>query len=209
MPRKGQKQPEEAKKKLRQKALEQFKDGMSEETKQKISNTLQGRKFSEEHIKNLSGENHHMYGKHHSEETRKKIRKSEKGCIPWNTGKKCPQLSGENNPNWKGGLTSLKELIRKCFKYRQWRSDIFTRDDFTCVLCGKRDGGELVADHIKAFSVIFHENKIEIMEEALNCEEFWNINNGRTLCKKCHEKTDNYGGRSNKNLTVEKWKYKL
>ena len=27
------------------------------------------------------------------------------------------------------------------------------------------------------------------LSEALACEEFWNINNGRTLCKECHNKT--------------------
>ena len=30
------------------------------------------------------------------------------------------------------------------------------------------------------------------LEQALNCEEFWNINNGRVLCKECHKKTDTY-----------------
>lgn len=29
-------------------------------------------------------------------------------------------------------------------------------------------------------------------EDALMCEEFWNLNNGRTLCKNCHKLTDNY-----------------
>lgn len=29
---------------------------------------------------------------------------------------------------------------------------------------------------------------IKSYEQALNCEELWNINNGRTLCKKCHKK---------------------
>ena len=98
----------------------------------------------------------------------------------------------ENHWNWQGGVTLLSNMIRKCFEYRQWRSDIFTRDDFTCQKCIIR-GGKIVADHIKAFSIILYENKIKTMEEALNCEELWNINNGRTLCQKCHEKTENYG----------------
>jgi len=94
---------------------------------------------------------------------------------------------GEKNKNWKGGITSLLQQIRTCFLYRQWRSDIFTRDDFTCVLCGRKESGKLEADHYpKRFSEIFHENKIKTIEEALECEEFWNINNGRTLCQKCH-----------------------
>jgi len=85
------------------------------------------------------------------------------------------------------------ERIRKSFKYRQWRSDIFTRDSFTCQDCGLHSGlGKTVyleAHHIKQFSKIIEENNIKILEQALNCEELWNINNGRTLCKKCHNKT--------------------
>lgn len=136
---------------------------------------------------------------HHSEKTKKKLSEdkkrlgivppSRKGFAPWNKGKTGYRVlawSGKNNRNWKGGITPLTKQIRFCFKYRQWRSDIFTRDDFTCVLCGKR-GIWIEADHYpKMFSEIFHENKIQNLQQALECEEFWNINNGRTLCRGCH-----------------------
>ena len=93
---------------------------------------------------------------------------------------------GEKNNRWKGGITPLVQQIRHCFKYRQWRSDIFTRDDFICQKCGIR-GGKLEADHFpKMFSTIFHENKIISFGQAESCEEFWNLNNGRTLCRNCH-----------------------
>jgi len=99
------------------------------------------------------------------------------------------KLKGKNHWNWKGGITPLVYQIRHHFKSRQWSSDIFTRDDFTCQLCGVR-GCVIEADHYpKRFTEIFHENKIKSLEQALECEEFWNINNGRTLCKKCHNKT--------------------
>ncbi len=39
---------------------------------------------------------------------------------------------------------------------------------------------------------IFYENKINNLEQAIDCSEFWDINNGRTLCKSCHKK---YGRR--------------
>ncbi len=93
---------------------------------------------------------------------------------------------GEKGSNWKGGISTLVQLIRKSFKYRQWRSDVFTRDDFTCQGCFIR-GGTLHAHHIKYFSVIFSDNEIKTMNDAINCEELWNINNGRTLCKSCHK----------------------
>lgn len=34
-----------------------------------------------------------------------------------------------------------------------------------------------------------YRHKIKSFEEANNCEELWNINNGKTLCRKCHDKT--------------------
>ena len=116
-----------------------------------------------------------------SKETKKKMGESRKG---------------EKSYLWKGGITSLTRQIRHCFEYRQWRSDVLTRDDFTCQKCGIR-GGRLETDHYpKSFADIFSENRIKDLDEALNCEEFWNINNGRTLCKECHKLTENYGNRA-------------
>jgi len=107
-------------------------------------------------------------------------------------GKKRLNMMGKRNPNWRDGITSLRSQIRGSFEYRQWRSDVFTRDDFTCQECGIR-GDRIIADHIKAFSLILEENKITTLKEALDCEELWNINNGKTLCENCHRKTDTFG----------------
>jgi hypothetical protein len=145
----------------------------------------------------------------HSEKTRKKMSENykyhvpknsfKKGHIPWckgikglikpNKGSfKIGQNTGNEHPLWKGGITPLMTSIRHSFKYRQWISDVFTRDNYTCQECNKR-GGTLNAHHIKEFSKIIEENKITALEQALNCEELWNINNGKTLCEKCHNKT--------------------
>lgn len=126
-----------------------------------------------------------------------------KGNIPWTkimkgrfTPKHLENLSkgqigvsvGSKNGRWRGGVGLLTKQIRASFKYRQWRSDVFTKDNFICVLCGKK-GGRMEIDHyLKSFSEIFYENKIKTLQEAWNCEELWNINNGRTLCEKCHNK---------------------
>lgn len=110
------------------------------------------------------------------------------------------KMRGKLSPHWKGGLTSLFDSIRKSFKYRQWISDVFSRDDFTCQKCFNR-GGKLNAHHKKALSIIIRENNIKIFEEAEICEELWNINNGITLCLDCHKKTDSYGFNFKKNNT--------
>lgn len=135
------------------------------------------KKLSEQHKINIGkgmiGKNK---GHKHSENTKIKI------------GLSRQKYKGKNAPNYKGGITVLGELIRTSFKYRQWRSDVFTGQDFTCQDCGIR-GGDLEAHHIKSFSDIIKENNIKTLEQALNCEELWNINNGQTLCKNCHDKT--------------------
>jgi len=140
------------------------------EMKKRYSETKKGIKFSEEHKRKLS-EAHK--GKHRSEEIKRKM----------------SERRGEKSSNWKGGKTLLGKLIRSSFTYRQWRSDIFTRDNFTCQMCGKK-GDWIEADHYpKGFAEILDEYKIKTSEEAIECQELWNINNGRTLCLNCHNKT--------------------
>lgn len=112
------------------------------------------------------------------------------------------KMFGENNPAWKGGKVPLVHLIRKMYEYRQWRSDVYTRDDWTCQSCGLRK--RLEAHHIKPFSFIIEEYKIITLEQARLCDELWNINNGQTLCIDCHKKTDSYAGRGFKKLTTGK-----
>ena len=64
---------------------------LSEEHKQKLSESHKGTHLSEEHKQKISeslkGENSPLYGKHHSEETKKKMSESHKGI-----------QAGENNP---------------------------------------------------------------------------------------------------------------
>jgi hypothetical protein len=83
--------------------------------------------------------------------------------VAWNKGIPNVAFAGEKNPNWKGGITKLNKQIRNCFKYRQWVSDVFTRDDFICQECGKK-GGNLNAHHIKSFSQILEDNNIALIK---------------------------------------------
>jgi hypothetical protein len=126
-------------------------------------------------------------GRNHTQETIEKLKKNHnpksdnnltyqlpKGNIPWNKGI--------------GTSTSLQAKIRSLFKYRQWRSDVFTRDNFTCQECGHR-GRWIEAHHIRRLREILIGNKIKNIYDADGCEELWDINNGQTLCINCHKKT--------------------
>jgi len=99
----------------------------------------------------------------------------------WNKGKPYLQLRGENHHNWKGGITDENRKIRTSIEYKNWRISVFERDDYTCQVCKIR-GGTLNADHIKPF--------------CLYPDLRLSLENGRTLCKDCH---DIHGWKSRKN----------
>jgi len=153
-----------------------------------------------------TGKNNSFYGKKHTRKSLKKMRKAHKGEIPWNKGKKGLQKNlfigkfnklhrGPKHWRWKG-TTPLIIAIRTSTKYKEWRKAVYERDNYTCVGCGvKGNGRNLNAHHIKPLSIIITENNIKTLEQALNCEEIWDIDNGQTLCLKCHYKTDTYANK--------------
>lgn len=131
-------------------------------------------------------------GHKHSEETKRKMSEKKigkrispktefkKGIVPWNKGKKVPQMSGENHPMWKGGVTPKNQALRMSSEQKQWRIQVFERDGYKCQVCGLV-GVFLEAHHIKSFAG-YPELRLD-------------INNGITLCSQCHSLTDNYKGR--------------
>jgi 5-methylcytosine-specific restriction endonuclease McrA len=94
--------------------------------------------------------------------------------------KKCQRLnrSNEKNANWSHGKArtyrDLRLNLMSRLEYKNWRKAVYTRDDYTCQMCGKR-GGHLEADHIKPW--------------AFFPDLRYDINNGRTLCRPCHVTT--------------------
>jgi len=143
---------------------------MTPEHKKKISEAMKGKmpKF----IPNNKG-------KVRSVENRKQISLTlkKKGIKPPRPPRE-KLCRGENHRWWKGGVSPINELIRKSPEYKLWRTAVFQRDNFTCIWCGTKDK-TIQADHIKPFS-LFPELRFA-------------IDNGRTLCAKCHRTTDTYG----------------
>jgi hypothetical protein len=138
-------------------------------------------------------------GKKRSEETKKKI--SDAGRKRRHSTETKMKMSEshlrEKSHWWKGGITALDRLIRGSYNYRQWRSDVFTRDGFICLECGK-SGVLLEAHHLKPFCNILSKYNIKSLREAKDCSELWNINNGITLCHECHKITDSYSEKEDK-----------
>lgn len=143
----------------------------------------------------------YMKGRGVSLETRNKMSESHKKNI-------------HNHHWWKGGATPLIRVIRRCYLYVKWRKDIFTKDGFKCIMCGIKSGHEikmkngkkvyLEADHYPvSFAEIFHKNNIQNIKDAIACNAFWNIDNGRTLCTICHLQTPNHGTKYKK-IGIEK-----
>jgi len=89
-------------------------------------------------------------------------------------------------------IRTLNVRIRNLPEMKKWRSKVFQRDNWTCQKCEER-GGELNAHHIFSFAKLLKKYKIRSIKQAKMCKDLWNIENGVTLCIKCHKLTKNYG----------------
>ena len=152
----------------------------------------------------MMGKKYHL-GFKNTEESKLKMSKAHKG-------KKKPWLSvnvernrkiglsriGSKNPMWLGGTTDLLSQIRNLFEYKVWRKEVYERDSYKCVECGNSASGDFNADHIRPLSFLVRFYSVKNVQDALDCEEFWNISNGRTLCIKCHRRTKTWGIKARK-----------
>lgn len=129
-------------------------------------------------------------GHTHSAETRKKMGETRKGRTSPMKGKKHKEStkelmskvrSGEKHYNWKGGISRGYKTGYYSKEYKKWRVAVFERDNFVCQKCFGKRGQYITAHHIKSFK---HYPKLR-----------FELNNGITLCEKCHSETDNYKGR--------------
>jgi hypothetical protein len=101
----------------------------------------------------------------HTQEFKDHLRK-----IALKKGYKPPVKFGKDHPLWKGGKTRNQHAG---LKYKQWRDDVYKRDNYTCQDC-KIKGGYLQAHHIKSWAKY---SKLR-----------YKIKNGITLHLDCHKK---------------------
>ena len=148
---------------------------ISTETKKKISITLKGK---------MVGDKHPMYGKHWSEDTKQKNSEAHIGLL---SGDKHPMygvkysekrilgISGENNPNWRGGISFEPYCSKFNNKFKELIRDKFNR---TCLICGttENDNGRKLSVH----HVNYDKN---CLCDDIKCDFV-------PLCNSCHSKTN-------------------
>ncbi len=135
-----------------------------------------GKKNKSKHLSKLLGYRNIFENCTKNLETRKKLSEARR---------KIPL--GELQPGWRGGVTPKNKLLRSSPEYKELRIFVFGRDKFTCQICFNQTGGYLEMDHIKEWC-----NYPDLRFDPTNC---------RTVCKPCHQKTDNY-----KNKAIKKRK---
>lgn len=96
-------------------------------------------------------------------------------------------MKGEKAGGWKNGNTNINKSIRGSKNNRDWRRQVFIRDNWTCQECGdkSRKGNRIIihAHHIKSFKD-YQELRFD-------------VTNGLTLCKTCHAKKPHIRGKAN------------
>lgn len=174
----------------------------SEEIKNKISNSEKGKKISKEICKKISksltgrqlskvtrekmansrkGENNNMYGKHHTQETRKKMCKAIKKIMTPKHRKELSEIRlnlvekglcvGENHPNWQGGISFEPYGIEFNNKLKKQAR---TRDNYTCQECGFNE--EQLGKKLDVHHIDFNKKNNQLL-------------NLISLCKSCHTQT--------------------
>ena len=109
------------------------------------------------------------------------VKSSEDKYCSWecyNTDRHMPKK--EQHWNWQGGK-SLKNDRRDSAEYKEWRKSVYERDGYKCVLCGSKE--KLNAHHKKSWKSY--------------PELRYKLDNGITLCEKCHIKFHQNNGYNN------------
>ena len=93
-------------------------------------------------------------------------------------------LLKENNPNYIEGLSEDYRIRYRIIEgYNTWRRKVYEKDNYTCQCCGDDKGGNLNAHHLEGYNS--------------NKDKRIDVNNGITLCEKCHKKFHDKYGRGN------------
>lgn len=100
---------------------------------------------------------------------------------------------GSNHPNWRNAGGRTTKPIRSMKAYKIWRLDIFKRDNYKCVECGAIE--KLHIHHNQNLAKIVSDIKEKNGELIFTDKRLFDVNNGKTLCIKCHREQHKKMGR--------------
>lgn len=142
-------------------------------------------------------------GKTHTKETRLILSELKKGNKPWNSGltkddndiikrygdkvavSKRGKHTGSDNPNWRGGISAVKQPIKPTLKkWLAFRNDRIKEDCFKCVKCNQR----FLSNQLDVHHIAPRKDFPELEYDELNCI---------TLCTPCHKMFHKRFGRKN------------
>ena len=125
-------------------------------------------------------------GKKHSKEAIRKIRNARIGKPSWSKGKKCPQLSGINNPAWKGGKRMHSDGYVLIYKPNH---PFCAKDNYVF------EHRLIIEQYLKRFlksnEVVHHINEIRTNNQIENLMVFKNQGFHRSFHRWKHYNTDN------------------
>lgn len=93
----------------------------------------------------------------------------------------------EDKKNYQKYLNLRKEIEQMPI-YQRWRQDVLKKCDNKCQICGHTNNLE-VHHRISVFKILKY-FKVSSIEGAFECKPLWDIDNGDTLCKECHDKME-------------------
>jgi len=105
---------------------------------------------------------------------------------------------GENNWNWKGGITEIADMVRHGSNYINWRTNLFNKYDYKSQI--SKMGGHLHCHHIIPFSIILKtvETKHKPLEGHIqklavyHDERFYDENNGLVILESEHKEIEKF-----------------
>lgn len=97
---------------------------------------------------------------------------------------------GDKSPTWKPNVTHGR-TERKSLEYRTWRKAVYDRDKYTCQCCGDKNKNG------NGYTVVLNAHHIYNYSEHKDIR--LDVNNGITLCKKCHIQFHSIYGKCNNN----------
>lgn len=102
-------------------------------------------------------------------------------------------LTGKNSPHYNPNLTDEDRIDRRLIpENKEWRKKVYTRDYWTCQICGRKNMG-INAHHLMGY------NKYPKLR--------FKIDNGITLCSDCHKNFHKiYGSGNNTSQQFEEYK---